>query len=83
MLTIDSICLPTFFGWSQFERLGVNKADKRTAFCWSQQVLPRRFDVSIQGRLKWRHKGARLAVKPDRLEKYGTGRDFSLKVLGK
>jgi hypothetical protein len=32
MLTIDSICLPTFFWWSQFQGLGVNKVDKRTAF---------------------------------------------------
>jgi len=43
-LTIGSVCLPTLLGWSQFERLAVNKVDKRPAFRWSQNVL---IDVSV------------------------------------
>ena len=43
-LTIDSVCLPTLLGWGQFERLAVNKVDKRPAFRWIQNVL---IDVSV------------------------------------
>ena len=44
--TINPICLPTFLGWGQFQRLAVDKVDKRSALCWSEQILK---DVVVFG----------------------------------
>ena len=76
-LTIDSVCLSTLLLWSQFERLAVDKIDKRPAFRWSQNVL---IDVSVpywctSGTHFNNGKSARLEAGSGPLRMYDTGRD--------
>jgi hypothetical protein len=47
--TINPICLPTFLGWGQFQRLADNEVDKSSALCWGEKIL--KDDVALDARV--------------------------------
>ena len=45
--TINSICLPTFLGWCQLQRLAVDKVNKSSALCWGKKILKDDLDARL------------------------------------